>query len=294
MITIKPKVHDVEDIKEIRRSLQERGYAVIQVMTPKEAAKILTDFRAWISSLDPRVNIDNPKQEYFPDNNKGIFKAYEVGHAPFMWTIRNNSNIRRTFARLLRCKDSDLIHAFDGACYMPREFTKTRNWYGELWPHRDQHPLNNDFMTYQGSLNLIANNHTGDGGFVAWPATHKLTNWCKLMPEECAATSRNFFRIPFGVNGIIPEAARRVIVPVGALTLWDSRLIHCNVSPYHSKRDRAVAYVCMADKRKASQETLQKIRYCEENRLSTSHNPYEFTINENKVMFTNSKIIPKA
>ena len=192
-----------------------------------------------------------------------------------MWKVRNNVKIKKVFAKLLSCKTADLLPSFDGACYVPWQFSKDREQF-KLWPHRDLHPSKNE-LVYQSSLNLIKNNAKQDGGFVAWPKTHKLNNWPDLLP---ITTEKDYFRIPYEINGISLKAARRFIVPPGALIVWDSRLIHCNSLPLKSNNTRAVCYVCMANKNKASKIILQERKRCMKEGLTTSHHPINFMIND--------------
>lgn len=284
---LKPKVYDIyNDLLNIKEELQNNGFVVIRALEASESKFALKEFENWIKALDPRIDLENPTREYFPDNIMGIIKSYGIGHAPFMTFLRSNKNVKEAFASVLGCKSDHLICSFDGACYMPWQFAMGSTKLS-LWPHRDQSPLKDDFMTYQGSINLKANNQRGDGGFVVWPGTHMIKQWCSLLPNaEC--TWKSFFEIPHQVEPYVTvKTARRLVVPIGSLTLWDSRLIHCNVTPTGGgRRNRVVAYICMADVRMASNAILHKLELCKINKKSTSHNPLDFTINEDRVAYS--------
>jgi hypothetical protein len=280
-----PKVHSIKDIMQIKSKLDEDGYAVVKVMSPSEARALLQQFQKWLCSLDSRVDLQNPSKEWFPDTVAGIIKSYGVGHAPFMWAARTHPNVLRVFSQIWGT--TELITSFDGASYIPHQFA-TPNF--RLWPHCDLHPKRFDKVTcYQGLVNLIPNDNAGDGGFVVWKGTHKLRDWCAKLPEKCAQVKSDYFQIP---NDMMPhiDDARRLIVPEGALILWDSRVIHCNsppVSPIHN-RDRAVVYVCMMPKSLASNAVLSKRRKWAAAGRTTSHSPITPRVNKDAIVYNKS------
>lgn len=244
-------------INNIKSNIETQGFAVIQVLEKSEVINILQDFEAWIETNNISKTI-------------GIIKNNGIGHADFVNKIRSNDQIKKIFANLNNTTPKNLLHAFDGAYYYrPQSHTQY-----QLWPHRDQSPQNNNHMTYQGLVNLTSTNSKGSGSIVVWPKTHKLRH------PNAPLTLYNYFRIYEPTSRITKESARRLIIPPGALVLWDSRLIHCNCIPLYPNQDtRAVIYVCMVNKNRASPEILKQLAECKKNKWTTSHNPLDFTIN---------------
>ena len=283
--TLKAQKQKITAINQLNSSIKRNGYVVTQVLLTEECEEYIKMLKKWLKKLDSRIDLSNPTQEYFPDNIHGIIKAYGIGHTTFMNKIRQNNKIKNIFAILNKCQPSDLIHTYDGACYYPWQLSNMTSSF-KLWPHRDQNPTNNNHMTYQSLVNLQRNDLNGDGGLVVWPKSHKL----KFDNELC---NTDFFKIPYPTAEISNDKAVRLIVPQGAMVIWDSRLIHCNVIPLHpSTHNRVVLYVCMVDKTRVSSSFKKLLKLCKKQKMSTSHNPMNFTINEEQVKYTNSKILP--
>lgn len=254
--TLKPHLSLINNLKS---NIETQGFAVIQVLDITEVINILKLFEAWIDTNNISKTI-------------GIIKKNGIGHADFVNKIRSNHQIKNIFAILNNTTPNNLLHAFDGAYYFQPQ-SKTQSHY-ELWPHRDQSPQNNNHMTYQGLVNLTSTDSKGSGSIVVWPKTHKLRH------PRAPLTLYNYYRIYQPTLRIKKEKARRLIIPPGALVLWDSRLIHCNCIPLYPNHDiRAVIYVCMVDKNRASPQILKQLAECKKNKLTTSHNPLDFTIN---------------
>ena len=288
--TVTPRVLRSNNHKQIRADLDEYGYVAVRVMDDIEAASVLHEFETWIQNIDPRINLQEPIIELFPDNVLGIIKSYGIGQAEFMWKIRNNKRIKMLFSKLWDCNDEDLIVSFDGACYAPCFANSVKNKFN-LWPHRDQHPDKNNCETFQGSLNLVDNNGANDGGFVVWPKTHTIDNWTHYN-----GMGRNFYEIKTPINGININNARRVVVPPGTFILWDSRTIHCNVPPLNCNQQnnkRVAIYVCMANLNNAPNTEFIKMRqFCMKHGKTTSHHPFDFTINKDAIIYTKSVLNP--
>lgn len=282
--TLRTKKPKIQLPHQLYATIQRNGFAVTQVLSTVECQEYQEQFYRWLEKLDTRINLSNPTPEHFPDNLFGIIKAYGIGHSSFMNKIRKNNKIRNIFAILNKCQQSDLINSYDGACFYPWQFSKTISSFN-LWPHRDQNPANNNHMTYQSLVNLHRNDCEGDGGLVVWPKSHKLKFQDKLYSD--------FFRINNPTDTISVQKARRLIIPQGAMVIWDSRLIHCNVIPLNpSTHNRIVLYICMVDKTRVPSVHQKRLKECKKQKLSTSHNPMNFTINEERIKYTNSEINP--
>jgi ectoine hydroxylase-related dioxygenase (phytanoyl-CoA dioxygenase family) len=285
MKTLKPKVLLPTQPDAIKTHLEKQGYAVVQVLSEAEIAKLKNMFDIWFTSINPEISTDS--WQTMPDNVFGIIKSYGVGQANFMWKARTNRNVQRVFTDLWGT--SDLITSFDGACYWPASLaTQT-----ELWPHCDQHPKwhsDDKIWCIQGSLSLIDNLNKSDGGFVVWPRTHKkdvFGKWCERLPDKCQ--TNDFFKVPLERYGITTKNAMVIRAPAGCLIVWDSRLIHCNVAPQPSKHvlpsDRLVLYICMLPRNRASREVLDMRKSLFLENKTTSHNPSNPGINQDMIKY---------
>lgn len=239
---------------EIKACIALKGYAVVNVMTSKRASILLHKLQRFI------------KQNDIPKSllARGIIRSHGIGQSEVLWSVRNVRNIKSVFANLCDCKPTHLLPSFDGACYIPVDASNNT----VLWPHRDQAPDNNNVETYQGSLCLSES----DGGFMCWPGSHLIGDW----EDRLERTSIDFVNVPLGSHeSITRNNAKEICPPPGTLTIWDSRMIHCNFPP-HKKGPRAVAFVCMVDGRNASEEILAKREFCVANNVTTSHHPLRF------------------
>jgi hypothetical protein len=297
---LKPYVFRWNAKHKIRAHIEMHGYAVVKIMDSNEASSTLKEFETWIEGLDKRIDLHDIhgglSHELYPDNILGIFKSYGIGQAGFMNKMRNNRKLKSVFTSFWNCKESDLITSFDGACYVPHKFS---NETFNLWPHRDQSPYVNGLTTIQGSINLIDNSGKYDGGFVLWPKTHKTENWDEFIGDKNKTTFHppNFFEMKSAVNGIHKSGAYRMVVPPGALVLWDSRMIHCNCPPMNKKNanNRSVLFVCMGNisdinDNKHLMRLLEFRKKCIKNNRTTPHHPFGILVNDDVIKYSKSLI----
>ncbi|RUS15426.1 hypothetical protein BC937DRAFT_92462 [Endogone sp. FLAS-F59071] len=160
----------------------------------------------------------------------------------------------------------------------------TRDGEYKLWPHRDQAADKGSMLCVQGVVNLTSNEGKYDGGLVVWPGSH-LIDWTVKYPGMSG--SSGFFRIPDapvsrkrpGTAETIPSLSVTLRAPAGTLMLWDSRTIHCNRPPTTLGGTRAVTYICMFPRKKATPAILRKRCNYYETWRTTSHWPAPITVN---------------
>lgn len=134
---------------------------------------------------------------------------------------------------------------------VPRpEWRTSRNWL-----HWDQNPWSTPgFFAMQGLVGLSESSSTS-GGFVTVPGFHReFSQWGKDHPEGSIA-KRTAKMVPFPVPLEDEMQSRRVkvIVPPGALLVWDSRMPHENF-PNEGETWRLVQYIMYKRLRPAALE----------------------------------------
>lgn len=254
--------------------LAEKGYTVITAMTQEEAYSFRDDFEKWRNVLS-----EDGKTEL--DQIHGIIKSYGIGQAEFMWNIRKHDGILNAFRNLVGT--NDLITSFDGAGYYPLS-NKPSKLNPVNWAHRDQCNKYVGLQTIQGVLYLEDSISEDDGGFVCWEGSHLYA-----VPDS----KSDFVRV---TDGRITQENKLVVRgKAGTLVLWDSRLIHANTPPtVNATRARVCAYICMADRKKATKSILEKrIKYYHANR-TTSHHPYRVHVNTDSLMMFHKGLDPKT
>ncbi|KAF9419123.1 hypothetical protein BGZ76_004291 [Entomortierella beljakovae] len=151
----------------------------------------------------------------------------------------------------------------------------TRGTY-ELWPHRDQSATDQDFKYVQGQYTLLPNTSPDDGGVIVYPRTHTI-DWTQRCDR--AKKGADFFRIPHDAPEVDPSKAAVLRTPAGCLVLWDSRLAHCNRPPTARGRTRAVTYICMLPRGKASSYDLAERQTGHRTFQTSIHWPYPYVRN---------------
>jgi ectoine hydroxylase-related dioxygenase (phytanoyl-CoA dioxygenase family) len=207
-----------------------------------------------------------------------LIQNWSVGHAQYVWDVRQNEKIVDVFTKIWNCEKEELLVSFDAVSYhMPPEVTKSGWFRNNLWYHCDQSFSNNTFSCVQGWVNALDTNE-GDATLAVLEKSHLFhkdfsdkfqvkikDDWYKLESSE----QLNFY-LEKGCE------EKRIKCPKGSLVLWDSRTIHCGVES-EKNRTRAnvrnVVYVCYEPRSHCTNKNLEKkVKAFEEMRL-TSHWP---------------------
>ncbi len=154
----------------------------------------------------------------------GIIAGFNIGQSALLWHVRGLAAVRRVFARVWQCKESELLTSFDGCgVFRPWQCDKLWKTMGS-WYHVDQNPNNKPGLhCVQGLVSLYDQDKT-TGGLVVIPGTHRRQN--ELLP--CTARL-DFLSIPRS-HHLLRASKEAVLVScrAGDLVLWDSRTVHCN------------------------------------------------------------------
>jgi hypothetical protein len=237
-----------------------------------------------------------------------LIQHWKVGHAQFVWNVRQNRKVASIFAHLWKVPEEELIVSFDGVSFhIPPEVTKRGHYRGNDWFHTDQSLQNSDFQCAQGwvtgldvregdaTLTFLEGSHNLHEELAATIASPKSEDWYKLSAEEikwyeegqaqdstkskpnmesvgnqkgAATSSQKWIRRP------CPR--RNITCPKGSVVLWDSRTIHAGKEADKNRAQmnfRCVVYVCYVPHSFISEANRKKkLRYLEEMRM-TSHWP---------------------
>jgi len=206
-----------------------------------------------------------------------LIHHWSIGHAQYIWNIRQNPVIVDIFAKIWKCNSDELLVSFDGVSYhMPPETTNL-GWYrGNNLLHCDQSYRDSSFQCIQSwvtgydvnegdaTLCILESSNRFHEKFHQHFGISKKENWHKLSEEE---------QKYYTDNGC---SLKRIKCPKGSLVLWDSRTIHCGVEAIKSRKSpnfRNIVYVCYEPRENSDDKNLaKKIKAFEERRM-TSHWP---------------------
>lgn len=276
----------ITDINNVNTTLDKYGVAIIpSLLNTKEITNMQTGMFDFLEHIT--ANFEIPIKKDNPDTYKEFYKLYpmhhmllqhwQVGHAQFIWDIRQNPKVTEVFAKIWNCNQEDLLCSFDGASFhLSSEITGkgsfTKNWY-----HTDQSYTHNYLECIQGWVTAYDVNE-GDATLAFLEGSHKLheyfaqefeitenKDWCPL-----SKTGLDFY-----LNNECKE--KKIVCPAGSLVLWDSRTIHCGVQHIKNRPKpnfRCVAYICMTPRNWATANILKKKQSALENLRMTNHWPH--------------------
>lgn len=270
----------------LKETLEEYGVAIIpSVLNDDECSKMASGMwdtlEHWTQNWDTQINRYKPYswrniRDLFPKHSM-LIQQYGLGHAQFIWNLRQNPKCVDIFAKLWNCNPEDLLVSFDAASFhMPPEITEI-GWHKKTWFHSDQSYLRNDFECIQSWVTAFDVND-GDATLAFYEQSHKFhkdfaqhfnitekDNWYKLEND----TQMQFYKDKGCTE-------RYIKCPKGSMVFWDSRTIHCGVEPRKNRENttfRCVVYLCYMPRILSNEKELKKkIKAFEEMRM-TSHWP---------------------
>lgn len=282
----KYKCDSVADVKE---KLEEFGVAVLPAVLNDDECQRMKDgmwdylehitskFELPISRKDPKSWRELPK--LFPKHSM-LIQQWSIGHAHFIWELRQNPKILRIFSELWSVPEEQLIVSFDGASFhMPPEKTNLGWFRGTTWFHTDQSYTRNDFECVQSwataydvdegdaTLAFLEGSHKFHAGFAKEFSKSDKSDWYKLGSAE----ELEFYKS----RGCLQ---RYIKCPAGSLVFWDSRTIHCGQEAIPGRKKsnhRCVAYLCYSPRNMATEAILRKRIKAFEELRTTNHYPYK-------------------
>ncbi len=270
----------------LKETLEEYGVAIIpSVLNDEECAAMQSGMwdtlEDWTQHWDTQITRDNPEswkniRDLFPKHSM-LIQQYGLGHAQFIWNLRQNPKCIEPFTRIWNTPAEDLLVSFDAASFhMPPEVTKI-GWHRKTWYHSDQSYLRNEFECIQSwatafdvndgdaTLAFYEKSHKFHGEFASHFSITDKENWYKLENDE---------QLEFYKNKGCTEKC--IKCPKGSMVFWDSRTLHCGVEAKKGREHpnfRCVAYLCYMPRSLSNEKELKKkIKAFEEMRM-TSHWP---------------------
>jgi hypothetical protein len=300
-----------EVFEEYKRQLDEDGYAIIKgAVDPDKAEQYAQRFWDYLENLSKDHKIDRNDTSTWKGGNwmanlHGILKQYNVGHAQFIWDVRDEDGIVSFFEQLW--ETNDLLVSFDGACMI----RPTRNGSVSKWAHTDQAPFLNvkenngparevrDFGCVQGLLNLKPCG-PNDGGLVVYKGSHKghqqffIDKGTMTEEEKKRAGIKkegpaywkdypsNWYKLDHDNEIDAAHLAKyeriKVCCDPGDFLVWSSRTLHYAEAIDTTLNDdpaahRMCVYVCMLPKKYATTAELKKKKEALNTLRTTSHWP---------------------
>ena len=277
----------IADVNTVKKVLDTYGVAIIpNVLNEDECANMnngMWDTLEHLTSkFDKPINRNDETTwreltKLYPKHSM-LIQNWSIGHAQYLWDLRQNPKIAEIYAKLWNCDKNDLLVSFDAASYhMPPEKTKL-GWYrGKDWFHSDQSYLDSSFKCIQSwvtgydinegdaTLSILESSNDYHKEFQERFKTNVKDDWYKLNEDE-----KKFY---VEEKNCLPK---RIKCPKGSLVLWDSRTIHCGSEALKTRKTpnfRNVAYVCYEPRTRCDEKMLKKKREAFNNMRMTSHWP---------------------
>ena len=277
----------VTTIPNIRQKLQECGVAIIPNLLNEQECEDMKngmwDYLEHISTnFQTPIRRNNPQswkelKQLYPKHSM-LIQQWGIGHAQFIWNLRQNPKILNAFSTIWDVPASELVVSFDGASFhMPPETTGAGWFKGKSWFHSDQSYLRNDFECIQSWVTAYDVNQ-GDATLAFLEGSNRYhtdfknhfnivqkDDWFLVNEEQF-----NYYTVTKGCP------VKYIKCPKGSLVLWDSRTIHCGQEAMKERpvpNQRCVAYLCYMPRANVSTKNLQKKIKAFEELRTTNHWP---------------------
>ena len=279
----------VTDAAHLRQTLKRYGVAVIEkVLNPDECATMnsgVWDFFESITSAMPTpLDRNDPKTwktifDLYPSHGM-LHQHWGIGHAQYIWELRQNPKVVDIFAQLWSVEDKDLLVSFDGASLgLPHEQTNRGYYRNNKWYHFDQRLSDPSFQCVQSwvtandvnfgdaTLTVLEGSHTQFGVFSKhFQLQHQKKDWFKIDDNQIKFLE---------ASGCV---TRDITCPAGSMVFWDSRTCHAGKEALKNRERetfRNVVYLCYTPRNLATATALKKKRKAYEDGRTTSHWPHK-------------------
>lgn len=251
-----------------KQHLKEHGWTVVPVLSDKfkEYKSLYWDMLEDMNKFLKRNDSSTWKKGNEPHNSHGVIR-HSFGHTKLQWDIREQ--VHGIFADIYGT--DKLSCSFDGGGVMfPTEQDKFKEWFHTDYP-RSLARLNNRLdsnktpYSIQGIFYLTDSMDINSGGFICIDKSHLLYDAYhnKYRVNGIAGSGIN-------INDKLIKSKKwlKINVPAGSILLFDSRLMHCNITPTIGYR--MVLYIAMAPTSWVpKQDQVKRKKYQEENRMTT-------------------------
>lgn len=274
----------------VKKMLRKYGVAIIpNVLDTDECDKIKDSMWDYLEYVTQEFDIPikkndqttwNSFKDLWPKHNM-LLQHWSIGHAQFIWDIRQKSNIIDIFSKIYNT--NDLLVSFDGASFqLPPEIVKF-GWRERVSQslHCDQSFLRNDFECVQSwvtandvnvsdaTFTFLEGSNIYHSKFREWVDNDTLfkNDWYKLEPED-----ELFYKD-------VCECKQKYIkCPAGSLVLWDSRTIHSGTEASKSRpipNERLVVYLCYSPREWITNSALKRKLNAFTKLRTTNHWPHK-------------------
>lgn len=279
----------VTTVANLRATLDQHGVAVVEgVLTDAECTAMVDG--AWQFFEQITRAWAHPIRRNDEDSWRGFFRLYPmhsmlvqhwgIGHAQYLWELRQNPQVVAIFASLYGVAAKDLLVSFDGASFhLPHENTGRGAFRGNTWFHTDQRLSDSTPMCVQSwvtgldvrpgdaTLTVLRGSHAHHAEFATlFHHDHIKEDWYKLASQA----ELDWFVHTKGCERV------SITCPAGSLVLWDSRTMHAGQESMTWRAQpsfRIIGYLCYVPRTRATAAQLKKKRAAYEARRTTSHWP---------------------
>lgn len=220
------------DLKSLKETLNTYGVAIVpNVLTAKEIQEFRDGFWSYLEHATQKLEFPICRNEESSWSSLAslsplhgmILNYYGIGHAQFMWNLRQNFSVIRTFQAIYGT-ENPLVSSFEGA----NIHLRSSFYDGHPWFHTDC-TGNVEFQSWltaydvrvgDATIAIIEGSHMYFDEFAARYPMPDSKGWPTLTVEQL-----HFFTVEKGLP------IRYIACPAGSMCLWDSRTIHSVVKP---------------------------------------------------------------
>lgn len=275
-------------ITNLKLNLEKDGVAVIpNIINQNEIENMRSDMWDMLSFLTK--NMDKPilKNDASTWNTyfnlqlrrNMILQDYGVGHAQYVWNLRQHPNIVNIFSYLWDCKPENLLTSFDGmSIHFPPEVTGKFSTSDINSLHTDQSFLRNNLECYQSFVSLF-DIEKNDASLTFLKGSHIFHKEASelFVDKNNPESLRDYFKItPQMYDFYTKKGCQRcnIICKAGSMVIWDSRTIHAGIESLPNRNNpkmRNVVYICQLPRNNLSNDfLLEKQNFFNDGKM-TSH-----------------------
>ena len=275
-------------LENLKKDLKKNGVAVIHnILDNKEINEMRVGMWQTLEHISKKFKLPinrNDKEswksyfELYPLHSM-LLQHFGLGHAQFIWNIRQNPKIVSVFSKLWNCKNDELLTSYDGlSIHFPPEITK-RGWYrSNDWLHTDQSYVRNNLECIQSFISGY-DIEEGDATLTVLEGSHKFHK--EFSKKFNIKNTEDWYKLnEIEYKFYIDKGCKRTCIkcPAGSLVLWDSRTIHSGMESLKERKNpklRFVVYVCQTPRKFANPSILLKKQKAFEEGRITNHWPHK-------------------
>lgn len=240
----------VTDSDGVYDTVKKYGVAIIpKVLNKKECKNMVNGMWDYLESVTRRFEtpIDRDDEDTWHEMrhlaplHSMLIQRWEVGHAQFVWDLRQNRKVIEPFTKIWDVKARDLLVSFDGSSFhLPVE---GKGYFKKHKLHVDQNFNRKGFECIQSWVTALDVNE-GDASLCFLEGsnkyhdridTDKKGDFIILDEDELEYYKKKGCK------------KRAIKCPAGSMVFWDSRTVHAGKEPDRDREEnniRCVSYIC--------------------------------------------------